>query len=83
MTYEQFVFWLKGYLEGNKTIDKKLIKDKLETIYTSYTALDSNITTNFNSNNFYEQCGCNPKNGGNGVCNCTLNLPVVNYANKV
>lgn len=24
------------------------------------------------SNTYAEQCACNPKNGGSGVCNCTL-----------
>jgi len=25
--------------------------------------------------NHWEHCSCNPKNGGSGVCNCTLNQP--------
>lgn len=24
-----------------------------------------------------DNCGCNPKNGGSGICNCTLNLPKI------
>lgn len=24
-----------------------------------------------------DSCGCNPKNGGSGICNCTLNLPEI------
>ncbi len=25
----------------------------------------------------FETCGCNPKNGGSGICNCTLSSPVI------
>jgi len=24
-----------------------------------------------------DNCSCNPKNGGSGICNCTLNLPEI------
>lgn len=24
-----------------------------------------------------DKCGANPKNGGSGICNCTLNLPII------
>jgi len=24
-----------------------------------------------------DRCSCNPKNGGSGICNCTLNLPQI------
>jgi hypothetical protein len=24
-----------------------------------------------------DNCCCNPKNGGSGICNCTLNLPEI------
>ncbi len=30
------------------------------------------------NNNFYESCSCNPKNGGNGVCGCTLGKNIIN-----
>jgi hypothetical protein len=29
------------------------------------------------NNNPCDNCGCNPKNGGSGICNCTLNLPEI------
>lgn len=25
----------------------------------------------------YDRCACNPKNGGSGVCNCTLSGPTI------
>ena len=28
-------------------------------------------------NNPCEHCGCNPKNGGSGLCNCTLVCPKI------
>ncbi len=32
--------------------------------------------------NYFERCPCNPKNGGSGVCGCTLNNPVTYTTSK-
>ena len=40
------------------------------------------LTTEYQNNNYCNNSPCdgcsnNPKNGGSGICNCTLGLPVI------
>lgn len=51
----------------------KLIEDK-DTIDTH--EYNRTITSAFSSAPC-ETCGCNPKNGGSGICNCTLPTPKI------
>jgi hypothetical protein len=36
MTYEQFVFWLKGYLKDNPSPNLKVIQEQLDSTYPVY-----------------------------------------------
>lgn len=74
MNYEQFIFWLKGYLEDNKKPDSEIIKEKLQQVIVPY---PTKIYFPDNANEIYKNCHCNPLNGGSGVCNCILSTPSV------
>jgi len=36
------------------------------------TNISPNYVYDYHTTNFYDTCSCNPKNGGSGVCNCTM-----------
>ena len=44
-----------------------------------YETADEKVTEPLNlySASPCKSCGCNPMNGGSGICNCTLNMPEI------
>jgi hypothetical protein len=46
--------------------------------YQDYTKFGSiNYIGQNTDNNYYDNCSCNPKNGGSGVCNCIMSSPKI------
>lgn len=79
MTYEQFVFWLRGYLKGESPNIEE-IKNNLNGVgHTISIPWIQQKEQNIYKNDFYENCSCNPKNGGSGICGCVLSQPTITY----
>ncbi len=89
MSPSQFTFWLKGFLEaaGNNGLQQyqvNKITDVLKGVdYTpSYPVLDPTLnpipyTTSDDKVPYSTICGCNPANGGSGVCRCVMGNKLV------
>ena len=50
--------------------------DKAAEIYNGYDN-DENFSKLYNESNSCKNCTNNPRNGGSGICNCTLGSPKV------
>ena len=57
---------------------EEIINALQETIKEVETMPKAEFIKKFNEvNSPCEHCGCNPKNGGSGLCNCTLACPKI------
>ena len=80
MTPLQFTMWLRGFLEAGVTnglqqYQVNKIIDALNKIdHTPSYPLSNPIpyTTNDETVPYNTICGCNPANGGSGICGCTM-----------
>ena len=85
MTPSQFTLWLQGFLEaagtnGLQQYQVNKITDALKGIdYTPSYPLSSPIpyTTNDEMVPYGTICGCNPSNGGSGICGCIMGNKLV------
>jgi hypothetical protein len=90
MSPSQFTFWLSGFLEaagtnGLQQYQVNKILDGLKGVdYTpSYPVLDPTInpisypTSNDEMVPYGTICGCNPANGGSGICGCIMGNKMV------
>ena len=75
--------FLQSGIEANKAITEamnasvKSNKKSLEWYDVIITKEINNINLQIQNNKsglvpFFETCSCNPKNGGNGICNCSV-----------
>jgi hypothetical protein len=81
MTSEQFVHWLKGFLEADnlifKTTKDKILSqlDKIESPkpfnpdWFKYVEYDHTIPDKVPYGSI---CSCNPSKGGSGICGCVM-----------
>jgi len=87
MTPQEFIYYVKGILDSEMERGKvdalrantpnadihligplKLIKDALDSLQ----EINSYLTPQSNLVPYFEVCACNPKNGGSGMCGCTM-----------
>jgi hypothetical protein len=69
--YNTSTMWSE-IINPNKNNYSNLIKEIDKEFMNHLNNLD-----NYKNNSPCDNCGCNPKNGGSGICNCTLNLPEI------
>jgi hypothetical protein len=85
MTPSQFTLWLKGFLEaaGNNGLQQFQVNKITDTLnkvdYTpSYpTTYPLSNTTVSDKVPYSTICGCNPANGGSGICGCIMGSKLV------
>ena len=89
MTPSQFTLWLKGFLEaaGNNGLQQFQVNKITDTLnkvdYTpSYPVLDPTLNpisypTADDKVPYGTICGCNPANGGSGICGCIMGNKLV------
>ena len=85
MTPSQFTLWLKGFLEaaGNNGLQQyqvNKITDALKGIdYTPPNTIPNPVpyTTTDDKVPYGTICGCNPANGGSGICGCIMGNTMV------
>ena len=90
MTPSQFTLWLKGFLEaaGNNGLQQFQVNKITDTLnkvdYTPSYPLSSPIpyTTNDDKVPYGTICGCNPANGGSGICGCVMGNKLVPKTSK-
>ncbi len=84
MTQEEFIHYVKGIIDTDISLHKEnvspitnLIKEALEKLFEEkslpncdWPAIWRDIATDGVSN-YENNCACNPKNGGSGICHCT------------
>ena len=61
----------------NKLTKKELIKMLIEANKHLYNRQPSIVYTNEGKVPYNELCSCNPKNGGSGICGCTMANQIV------
>lgn len=93
MTPQEFTIWLKGFLAAITQIENHhvaKIKDTLKTVedkkgvllnpeYPGMTATPNaaHVTSNEKLVPYNTICGCNPTNGGSGICGCIMGNKLV------
>jgi hypothetical protein len=85
MSPSQFTLWLKGFLEaaGNNGLQQYQVNKITDTLnkvdYTpSYpTVYPLSNQTVSDKVPYSTICGCNPANGGNGICGCIMGSKLV------
>lgn len=84
MKENDFLFWLSGFLlEKKELLPSEMITLKEETEKAISAITEKRKTIGFKTfeemefpqpeESFADKCPCNPKNGGSGICGCTLN----------
>ena len=82
MKENDFLFWLSGFLLEKKELlpsEVDTLKEETEKAIKAIVAKREPIGfkqfedyTIIQEENLEDKCACNPKNGGSGICNCTL-----------
>lgn len=79
MTQHDFIIWLDGYLSADQDIPKNIktvIFDKMKMVnedYSHFNILSSQAPPLYRNpvdSPKVPICGCNPTNGGSGICGC-------------
>lgn len=73
-----------SYEDKVKMYNKLSKKELIEMLIASNCYNDYGIVNTFKNIDqvpYSELCGCNPKNGGSGICGCTLATPLVTTYN--
>lgn len=92
MKENDFLFWLSGFLLEKKELlpsEVETLKGETERALTAI--INKRAPIGFKTyedmpfpapeESYYDRCACNPKNGGSGVCNCTLGRPLIDISN--
>jgi hypothetical protein len=90
MSPSQFTFWLSGFLKaaGNNGLQQHQVNNILDVLkgidYTPSYPVSNPVpyTTSDEKVPYNTICGCNPANGGNGICGCIMGNKMVPKTNK-